>query len=169
VAAAAAIAAACAVSFVGGMTARGPQKALEREHVAELAAVRNSEIRTVATATTADASHVRVRRSRTVTRPDGTREHTVTVERRDDTKAATATAAAETRIEYIDRVKLVEREKITERPAPQWSGAITYGRALDGGARYGAELGRRIIGPLWVTLAADVPSRAAMAGLRMEW
>lgn len=78
--------------------------------------------------------------------------------------AATATKAAET-----SHISTHESTRIVEQARPSWSVGGSVGLGLDLKPRYGAEVGRRVWGGLWVTAGADISGRAALVGLRAEF
>jgi len=159
---------AAAAGFAAGYLGAPAREVHTAKRTAERTSAARSEARSATTAVSVDTSRVAQTRTRTVRRADGTTEHTVTISRRNDAKTAAAVAVATARVEYIDRVKLVEHTRTIERRAV-WAAGIAYGRGLDGRARYGTHVDRRIVGPLWATGAVDVPTRAATVGLRLEW
>lgn len=81
--------------------------------------------------------------------------------------ATTATLAAELHADAMEKLRLDVRE--VAAAAPRWTAGALVGIGLDGRLRWGAEVGRRLAGPLWVHVQVDVPSRAVTAGLKVEW
>lgn len=112
-----------------------------------------AETHQAATSQATAATERVVWRTRTIVRPDGTRETTREGERgassTTDTRTAVNDTKVETRIEYRDRVEL--REKTVDRARPDWrAGALVGVRGLSLRPQFGALVERRILGPVSV-------------------
>lgn len=79
----------------------------------------------------------------------------------DEKKTADVKIETQTRTEYHDRLVTVRA------PSPRFSIGVNASMGLNFKPTYGAEVGVRIVGPLWGTLGADIKSRAAVAGLEL--
>lgn len=163
---------ACALSFVIG---HGTRKTIEVEKIRTITAQAQTEIvqaQTKALKAERDALDAKTHwRTKTVYLPGGTVEVTKEVvkevERHHDEQAAQVVTktVVQDRVVYRD----VKTEKVVAAPLPRWSVGARAGLNLDGRLQYGGEVGRRLIGGLWVTAGADVPNRAALVGLRVEF
>lgn len=114
----------------------------------------------------------------TVYRPNGTvRSHTRSVRKADSTKTSSETkssqesAKAETHAasHSESHTEYVYRDKLIETARPNWSVGAHAGLGTDLTPRYGGEVGRRIVGGLWLTASVDVPTRAATLGIRFDF
>lgn len=105
--------------------------------------------------------------------PDGTVEATASTTKKDTRSVASAsTASAEHKAASSSAKANVEYrylEKVTEAYRPKWSIEARAGLGLDGKLRYQGEVGRRLFSGVWLTLGADVTSRVALAGVRVEF
>jgi F420-0:gamma-glutamyl ligase len=108
-------------------------------------------------------------RTRVVTKADGTRIETHETLKADEKKSATKTEKQAERIVTQERERLVYRDKLVETSRPGWSLGAQAGLGLDGKPRYGGEVGRRIVGGLWASVAVDVPTRSLWGGVRFEF
>lgn len=109
-------------------------------------------------------------RYRYVKRPDGRVEVTASSERKSGAEKETRREEArkEIQIEYRDVEVAVEKVRIVETEKARW--AVTAGAGLSTGLRttYRGEVGRRMVGPLWVGIWADTTKTAGVS-LRLEW
>lgn len=108
-------------------------------------------------------------RTRTIYRPGGT-----VIVTRDVAQVATSSQATETKSQSSqmlaqEHAKATESTRIVEQARPSWSVGGSVGLGLDLRPRYGAEVGRRVWGGLWMTAGADISGRAAMVGARLEF
>lgn len=154
---------------LGRVSAPAPAKTTEVSHSA-VAAAKAATVQKTETALSSVAVDQGVRwRERIVYRPGGTTTVIRTVEKRDETKATEAKAETASATTIETRTVEVEKLKVVETARPNWSVAARAGLGLDGKPRYQGEAGRRIVGGLWLTLGADVATRAALVGLRMDF
>ncbi len=75
----------------------------------------------------------------------------------------------QTRTVTVEKLVYRDRTQVVATPLPKWSAGGNVGLGLDGRARYGGEVGRRLFGNLWFTVGADIPTPAARLGLRLEF
>lgn len=121
-------------------------------------------------ATQADIRSVTHWRVRYVQRPDGTVVTSASGDsgKSSDRETTHETAKRETEIKYVDRY--IDREKlvIKETEKPAWGVAARAG--LSSGPRfvYGAEVSRRVLGPLWLGAYATTAKEAGVIA-RVEW
>lgn len=166
-----ALIAAAAVALLAGGYALGryaaPVRIQERIVESDREALRVEFSRRVESSTTRTVAL----RTSVVTRwePSGavTRTEQAAEDRHEEAHATEATQG--TRVEY--REKLVERERLVERDAPAWRVSASAGHQLSGnpgGFTYGAEVSRRVIGPLWFGVGART-DRSLMATVGWEW
>lgn len=101
-------------------------------------------------------------RTKVVTRPDGTRVETATTDRAE-------ASHAQRRNETSARAEDDRRIVTVPAPLPRWSVGANVGLGLDGRLRYGGEVSRRVAGPLWLGVQADVPTRSAALTARLTW
>jgi hypothetical protein len=107
-------------------------------------------------------SHTHVER-RTVVHPDGTRERTVVadrqVDRTEQTEKHTATTETQRQVQATETVRETVREKLVERPAPQWfvGPTVTFTPALRDPLAAGIVVGRHVAGPVALSLGVTVP------------
>lgn len=102
-------------------------------------------------------------KTRIVTKPGGIRIVTLEAERNQVAATHDATTVA------VATERLVYRDKLVESAKPQWSAGVFAGAGLDGGRHLGGEVSRRLFGPVWAGVKVDVPAKAAMAGVRIEF
>lgn len=63
----------------------------------------------------------------------------------------------------------VEKQKVVENTKPDWSLSANVGFDLHGFTQtYGAEVGRRVLGPVWLTVGANTQMQGYV-GVRMEF
>lgn len=107
-------------------------------------------------------------RERVVYRKGGTVVVTREVVRRDEHEVSTRTA--ETHVATSERAVATSTVRIVEPPRrAQWALGAFAGLGLDGARHAGGEVSRRILGPLWLGVRVDVPTRAGMLGVRVEF
>jgi hypothetical protein len=92
---------------------------------------------------------------------------TETAEKKASQEVAKATAHAEAHAEA--HTEYVYKDRLVEAARPNWSLGAHAGLGLDLKPRYGAELGRRVGGGLWLGVAVDVPTRAGEVVARLEF
>jgi hypothetical protein len=164
---------ACLISFVIG---HGTRKVIEVEHVREVQVQAERKIEAAKAETTVAKREAAAARTRTVVHTvyvhgepvEVTKEVVREVEKHHEEQAAQVV----TKVVHDEHTVFVDRavEKTVAAPLPRWSVGVRAGLNLEGRLQYGGELGRRLGPlPLWLTAGADVPNRAALLGLRLEW
>ncbi len=101
---------------------------------------------------------VRMPSGETVETKTSTVEAKARDEKTSDAKTTQVKIEAQKSVEYRDRLVTFQSK------APRFSIAANVSMGLDFKPHYGAEVGVRVGGPLWVTLGADVKSRAVVVG-----
>lgn len=160
--------------FLAFMTGRLSAPRSVREVTAKASETKTATAASVETATAAIVQTRTVTRyvDRVVTKPDGTKieTKTSTVGAAQTAETKTAARAAQTRVETVTKIETVDRLVTLRAPAPRFSVGAFASSGVDLKLRgYGPEVGARVIGPLWVSLAADVKARAAIAGARFTF
>jgi len=159
-----------ALCFVIG---HGTRKTIEVEKIREVEKTAEKRVEQAKAETVVAkqaAAKVETRwRTVTVYQPGGEVTVTKYVDREVEKHHEEQAARVETRVVTETKTVVQERERIVAAPLSRWSVAARGGLNLEGRPQYGGELGRRVIGGLWVTAGADVPNRAALVGLRLEW
>jgi len=158
------------LAFVIG---HGTRKTIEVEKVREVekaatAKVEAAKAEVVAVKKAANDDTTRWR-TRTVYLPGGTVEVTKEVVREVEKKQEERAAQVITKTVVQERIVYKDREKLVVAKPPSWALGVGAGLGLDGRARYGGDVGRRLFGSLWLTAGVDVSTRAAQLGLRLEF
>lgn len=139
---------------------RPPERVEERREVVEEVRQLEEEHRQEETAT---VRHVETREER---RPDGA----VTIVRVEDER--TEAAATVERERQADARAELREVKVTERARPSWRVSAQAGWSITRPSirpeLYGAEVSRRIVGPLWLGVWGRA-DRTAGVSLAMEW
>lgn len=155
---------------VGRYTA--PARVEYREHVVtktvEVAAKQKEESRAEATRSAERTDTRRVVYE--VRHIDGTVERTATTETGRSVQADTSRTDTKREVEvrYVDRVVEKETVKVTQASRPAWGAGLIAGISTSLQPRYGAEVARRIIGPVWLAAWADTSKTAGLA-VRVEF
>lgn len=166
--AAATVIAAVAGFFVGRGTrpAKSEDRTKAQEKTAEVAA-KTKETASVQSdsATRRDAT---VWRTKYVRHPDGTVERTAEGGTVGSSETAAKREETKREIEYrfVDREVKVETVKIVEAEKAAWSIGARAGLSSEPRAVYGAEVGRRLLGPIW---AGAYATTAKEIGLMVRW
>lgn len=160
----------CAMSFVIG---HGTRKTIEVEHIREVektaeVKVAQAKAETVVAKQAAAKTETRWR-TVTVYQPGGEVTVTKYVDREVQAEHSEQAAKVVERVVTQEKVVFKDREVVRAAPGPRWSVGARAGLNLDGKLQYGGDLGRRLVGGLWITAGADVPNRAALVGLRWEF
>lgn len=147
-----------------------PAMVAEKSHVVDTD--HKTEIEAHVSSTVADYGPVAVttKTHRHTAKPDGTKEDVETETRTETGPVKIATAATlDRKAEETRTVTVIQERRVEVRVQPRWLLGAQYGRALNGSQRYGATAGMRVVGPLWATLAVDIPTKAATIGVQVAW
>jgi hypothetical protein len=161
---------AVSLAFVIG---RGTQKTITVEKIREVEKTAEKQVQAaraeVAVAKrTADSDSTRWR-TKTVYLPGGTVEVTKEVVREVEKKVGETRTVVQTKVVTEEKVVYRDRLQVVAARPPNWAAGANAGVDLGGRLHYGGVLERRVAGGLWFTVGADVPSRAATLGLRVEF
>src|SRR4051812_13986897 len=161
----AAVLGALALAFLcGRMTV--PRQYVTVDKLVEVEKAAKAQVATAVAAKEAAKKEAIRWRTQTVYLPGGTVTVTKEVIKEVERKASESSATTATVVETHERTKVEVHTKVVTAPLPNW--AIGASAGLDTGMRrhFQGDIGRRIIGPVWLTGTVDVTSRAALVGVR---
>lgn len=154
-------------ALAGWLAHRQPMKLVETVRTVE----KRVEVAKAVTSTAVQTAAATEAKTVTVTKwlPGGVVTKTVFVERAGTTTTNSQATATTEKSRVVLAEKAIQVTTSTETSRPAWSAAGRVGLGLDLRPHYEAEVSRRVVGPIWLTISADITGRAALAGLRVEF